>query len=383
MDQKRPLNRPRYQRGTVERIKTSSGLCYYLKYFERYADGSKKRVRVRVGLVSEFRSKSDLEKALEPLRSGINRPSVSIEKPKTMNDVIDRYRKEEMPTRHATRRGYDRMLRNHIEPRWGSLPLGEITAADARAWLRSLPMAPKTRGHIHGLMRVLFRFAKLCRWFDGENPMRAFRMEGASERTREPQVLTRDELHALVEKIKDPAIRRMVLIAAATGLRRSELAGLKWADIDWMGAKINVRRGVVEGRVGPAKTRASQKAIPLDPMVAEIFTAIRKDSSFQDDTDWVFASPRRNGKKPLDLNEIQASYIRKAGREAGLGDHLGWHTFRHSYKTWLDESDVPLTVQRDLMRHADIHTTAQVYGGVRVDRLRKANEGVVQKILTQ
>jgi site-specific recombinase XerD len=50
-----------------------------------------------------------------------------------------------------------------------------------------------------------------------------------------------------------------------------------------------------------------------------------------------------------------------------------WHTLRHSYKVLLERSGADITVQRDLMRHADTHTTTQIYGEVEFDRMREAN----------
>ena len=75
--------------------------------------------------------------------------------------------------------------------------------------------------------------------------------------------------------------------------------------------------------------------------------------------------------------------LEPAGEAASFPFALGFHTFRHSYKTWLDAKEVPLTVQRDLMRHPDIRTTAQVYGQVRVEQLREANTNVVDRALIQ
>ena len=49
-------------------------------------------------------------------------------------------------------------------------------------------------------------------------------------------------------------------------------------------------------------------------------------------------------------------------KRTGLGDGIGWHTFRHSYRSWLDDTGAPLTVQKELMRHASIQTTMNVYG---------------------
>jgi integrase len=59
------------------------------------------------------------------------------------------------------------------------------------------------------------------------------------------------------------------------------------------------------------------------------------------------------------------------------------HTLRHSYRAWLDETGAPLGVQQKLMRHANISTTMNVYGGAFMGAKRKANTSVVQRVLLQ
>jgi integrase len=60
---------------------------------------------------------------------------------------------------------------------------------------------------------------------------------------------------------------------------------------------------------------------------------------------------------------------------------VGWKTFRHSYRSWLDQTEAPIGVQRELMRHASIQTTMNVYGRVMTDSKRLAHENVVQMVL--
>ena len=69
--------------------------------------------------------------------------------------------------------------------------------------------------------------------------------------------------------------------------------------------------------------------------------------------------------------------IKRAAKLAGLGEEIGWHTFRHSYRSWLDETGAPMKVQQELMRHASIQTTMNVYGRAMTDSKRKANSQVV------
>ena len=68
---------------------------------------------------------------------------------------------------------------------------------------------------------------------------------------------------------------------------------------------------------------------------------------------------------------------------AKIGGTIGWHSLRHSYRSWLDETGVPLGVQQKLMHHANISTTMNVYRGAFMDTKRKANTAVVQRVLSQ
>jgi len=60
---------------------------------------------------------------------------------------------------------------------------------------------------------------------------------------------------------------------------------------------------------------------------------------------------------------------------------LGWHTFRHTYRSWLDDTGAPVGVQQKLMRHAQVSTTMNVYGNALMDAKREANSRVVRKAL--
>ena len=79
--------------------------------------------------------------------------------------------------------------------------------------------------------------------------------------------------------------------------------------------------------------------------------------------------------------QIQKRFLKPAGEKAELGFSLGWHTFRHTYRAWLDDSGAPMTVQHQLMRHASIQTTMNIYGTAMPDTKREANRRVVQMVL--
>jgi hypothetical protein len=78
---------------------------------------------------------------------------------------------------------------------------------------------------------------------------------------------------------------------------------------------------------------------------------------------------------------VQQRWIKPAATRAGLGDGIGWHTLRHTYRTLLDETEPPLKVQQELMRHTDIRATMNIYGAVPSSSKRDANSKVVRMVV--
>ncbi len=97
---------------------------------------------------------------------------------------------------------------------------------------------------------------------------------------------------------------------------------------------------------------------------------------FAGSDDWVFASPHKLGRLPWSYTAVRTAFA-KAGREAGIGK-IGTHTFRHTYRSWLDAVGTTAAVQQKLMRHSDIRTTFNIYGDVVTDEMSIAGEKVAK-----
>ena len=69
-------------------------------------------------------------------------------------------------------------------------------------------------------------------------------------------------------------------------------------------------------------------------------------------------------------------------KKAGMG-HVSSHTFRHTYRTWLDSVGTPVGVQQKLMRHSDIRTTMNIYGDAVTDDIREATQKVARMALAR
>ena len=181
-----------------------------------------------------------------------------------------------------------------------------------------------------------------------------------------------------MELLIDP-YRTMVVVAQCLGLRVSEILALQWPDINFAELTMRVSRGVLDGIVDEVKTEYSEDDLPLDPDLATVLLDWKRQCP-ESEEKWVFPSPITG--RCYHASPIQQDYIRPAGRKLGLGD-IGWHTFRHTYRSWLDSASTPIGVQQKLMRHAQVATTMNVYGNAMMESKREANSKVVQMVLKQ
>ena len=244
-------------------------------------------------------------------------------------------------------------------------------------WLRGLDAAPKSKGYIKALMHRLFEKAMLWELVPvGRNPMELVHVKGISKRTRVPTILDGKQCYDLVASLPEPN-RTMVIVAICTGLRASEILALRWSRIDFARQQMLVKVKAVNGRVGRVKTECSEDELPLDPDFAALLqnwkTRCRPTAG-----DWVSPSPVTD--RCYHASPIQQDYLRPAARRLGLKG-VGWHTFRHTYRAWLDATGAPIGVQQKLMRHAHPGTTGTYGGALLMSSKRDANSKVVRMVL--
>src|SRR5260370_1160799 len=104
------------------------------------------------------------------------------------------------------------------------------------------------------------------------NPMSLVRVKGCYKRTKLPKVLTIEEFNRLLEKLREP-YRTMALVALFLGPRVSEIAGLKWNDVDWDRSTISIARSWVIGEVADTKTEGSESPLPMDSASCNVLKA--------------------------------------------------------------------------------------------------------------
>jgi integrase len=227
-------------------------------------------------------------------------------------------------------------------------------------------------------MHGLVEFAMWAGLLDiSRNPISLVQNTGATRRVRKARSLTAEQFNALLKELHGP-FATMALVCVCLGLRISEALALRWADVDWLGSRLSIRRGIVEQVVDDVKTEGSAKTLDLAGELLERLKSWKQLSMFSGADDWIFASPVKLGRLPYSYTGVWRELVRAT--EAAKIGHLGTHAFRHTYRSWLDAVGTPVAVQQKMMRHADIRTTFNIYGDVVTDEMTTASSKVAQLV---
>jgi len=348
----------RFQNGSLTLVKNKRADASWLFRYYEDVDGKRIRRNLKIGTVLQFPRRRDAEKAVLSLRSTIN---CGVRAPQTLNDLVAHYRQHELTTErkaYATVDAHESYLTLHILPKWGEHKLSEVKTVAVEQWLESLVLAPATRTKIRNIMSAVWSHGIRHEWLSF-NPISKVRT--SAKRLREPDVLTPAEFQALLKELPLRE-RAAVMLAGATGLRRSELFALRWCDVNFFTMEIAVTRAVVRNHFGETKTPASHKPVPLHPAVKDALAEWRGKSPYSSDEDFLFPSVRMNGKQPLMPDMVLKKTIRPALERAKVtGKVIGWHSFRHSLATNLRALGVDVKVAQELLRHANSRTTMDLY----------------------
>jgi len=291
---------------------------------------------------------------------------------------------------HSTRTRCRSVLNRWIMPRWHATRISDVRAIDVELWLRSLSLARGTKAKIRKTLNLLFNHA--IRWdFAARNPIsgpvRGSGVRQSEKRERIPEVLTAEEFRRLETALR-PRERLLVCLALSLGLRRGELAALRWQDIDFKQLTITVQRSLVDQVVGRTKTEASQRPLPMDPRIATLLLRWRSVSNYVEPEHYVFATDSNRaggnrGKQPVWLGKVMQYHVQPTARVVGITKTIGWHTLRHSLATSLHRNGEEVKVVQELLRHSSCKITLDIYAqAVSVDK-RRAQSRVVKEFIPE
>ena len=273
------------------------------------------------------------------------------------------------PSSHQTYRGY---IDNHIKPNIGNIPLEKLTTMDLQKLYRTLltkgrverieaenqpsGLSAKTVRNINQVISSALDLA-VAQKIIPSNPTDACELPKVEH--REMQTIPEEQLQAFLAEAKATGVYEMYYIELATGLRRGELLGLKWQDIDWKNGIIKVRRQIarVDGQIveAPLKTKNSYRTVTISPQAIEVLKQQRAKTHDQ----YVFPSPNGGPISPDSVNNMLKRVLARAGIPK-----VRFHDLRHTFATIALQNGVDIKTVSGMLGHFSAGFTLDTYAHV-------------------
>ena len=284
--------------------------------------------------------------------------------------------------RLVTYENHRMMIYKHLLPTLGHIRLQKLTVQHVEslcAKKRNEGLSTGTVRHIHAVLHKALAYAKRIKLV-GSNVCDDVELSGYER--HEAQLLTPEQAQMLLQKVREHHLEALLTLALATGMRRGEILGLRWQDIDLEKGSLQVRRTLIYlayygFKEGEPKTETSRRKIVLPLFVVEALKRHRaaqlearlKAGAAWIDRDLVFGNRRGDYLMPTTLVK-QFSLLLK---DVGL-PRMRFHDLRHSAATLLLSMGVPMKVVQELLEHSSFSTTADVYSHVLPSMQREAME---------
>ena len=273
--------------------------------------------------------------------------------------------------RPRTLEGYRINVENHLVPAIGRIPLTRLLIGHIERLheeLRAAGLSPSTIRHIHATLRGALERAVRS----GLVPRNVARLVSPPRLERaEGKFLTPEEARKFLRSVAEDRDRGLYAVALGLGLRKGELSALTWDDVDLRAGLVHVRRTLqrYDGayHFGPPKTDRSRRTLAAPvPLVDELKAhrarqleeRLALGPAWVGD-EWGLVFCRKDG-YPLDPSGLTRRFQQRL-EEAGL-PKMRFHELRHSSASFMIAQGVPLRVIQDVLGHADIGVTANIYG---------------------
>jgi len=350
-------------------------------YYGRWRTPDGRRLNRKLGPArvkggSEGLTRAQAEQAFRRIQSeeAARKPAEVVVEILTVDQVADRLRERVAieGARKSYRQNLESMQRVHISPALGKRKVGEVSTEDVeRLASRMLGQgaSPKTVRNVMTFLHSIFGPAVRKGWAPSNPVEDAARPKRRRAGDADPdlQFLTPAELDRVIDLIPDhvvdkdalgPVMRVLLLAAGTTGLRQSELLGLRWRDVDMRAQRVRVRNAWVRyEHSGEGKSDLSTKrSVPMTDRLTGELRAWRLRTVYSDDEDLVFGHPDLG--VPLDRTKVTRKF-KAACEEAGVRV-IRFHDLRHTFATTLAAAGVPLRTIQEYLGHADLKTT-QIY----------------------
>ena len=278
---------------------------------------------------------------------------------------------------HQTYKGY---IDNHIKPNIGNIPIEKLTTMDLQKFYRKLLtkgrierieskdqpkwLSAKTVRNINQVISSAMDLA-VAQKIISANPTNACALPKIEH--QEMQTIPAEQLQAFLNEARATGVYEMYYIELATGLRRGELLGLKWQDIDWKNGVIKVRRQVarVDGQIkeAPLKTKNSYRTVTISQQAIEVLKEQKKKTN---DT-YVFPSPNGGPISPDSVNNMLKRVLERAGIPK-----IRFHDLRHTFATIALQNGVDIKTVSGMLGHFSAGFTLDTYAHVTTSAQKEA-----------
>ena len=228
------------------------------------------------------------------------------------------------PSTFKTSQGF---LKNHIKPQIGGIPLADLTSLDLQQFYKHLldggrvdrieakkkpkGLAPKTVRNIHQMIGSAYKLA-MEQKLVSKNPTQGCALPKVEH--KEMKTLTADQLGAFFQEARDSGVYELYYLDLATGLRRGELLGLKWTDVDFQHGALKIQRAISRqnGKVveAPLKTKNAYRTLPLS---ADAISVLKMQKCKVGNSEWVFPSPTGGPMSPDSVLHMLQRVLKRAG----------------------------------------------------------------------
>jgi integrase len=305
----------------------------------------------------------------------------------------------EASIRPGTHDHYANMVHGYVVPRIGARQLAALTAANLNALYAALllegrrqhgasvpaGLSPKTVRHVHTLLHKAFSDA--VRWGAlSRNP--ADRAEPPRPRTPEMKVWDVAQLRKFLRHVESDRLGPIWLLMATTGMRRGEVVGLRWSDVDLDDCRISVvQTHVLVNRkviVSEPKTLKGRRSVALDPVTVGALRQLRRrqlEERLAHGELWTDSGLVAIHDDGTPINpRLFSSWFAQHARAAGLPP-IRLHDLRHSYATAALGAGISAKIVSERLGHANIAITLDTYSHVLPNMQERAAEQVAQLIL--
>jgi len=260
----------------------------------------------------------------------------------------------------TTVRQVDSVLRHHLVPALGAIPVGELATAHIDALygdLRRDGLSAGTVRRIHGVLHAALEQAVRWEWIWSNPAAHASPPKHTPNEIRPPSP---EDVALLIDKAaaSDAAFAVYLRLAACTGARRSQLLALRWANVDLDRRRIEFTRALVEGLKGPVlaptKTRRTYQ-VSIDGEAVRLLREHRRSARRAED----FVFSHDDGDTPWKPNWVTSTFIRLRN-EVGL-PRCRLHDLRQFMATEMLAAGVAIPIVAARLSHARASTTLNVY----------------------